>query len=117
MTHPVEPYQAQASVVDASTCPYGNCQFTFPPVPAKKRLRLTSVSAQLGKTADTIVLNGPGELPYFVTKSNPASDFLTQVVSFFYEAGSTPFASVFVGSNIEPTTVVITLVGVLEPAS
>jgi hypothetical protein len=116
MTQPVEPYQAQAAVADASTCPQGQCQFTFPPVPAKKRLQLTSVSAQLGPAADTIVLEG--EVSYFVTKSNPALGYLTQVVSFFYEPGSTPTARVFVGPNYQQhTSLIITLVGVLGPAS
>jgi hypothetical protein len=118
MTQPVEPYQAEAAVADASTCPQGQCQFTFPPVPAKKRLQLTSVSAQLGNAADTIVLEGSGAVSYFVTKSNPALGYLTQVVSFFYEPGSTPTARVFVGPNYKQhTSLIITLVGVLEPAS
>jgi hypothetical protein len=118
MTQPVEPYQAEAAVGDASTCPQGQCQFTFPPVPAKKRLQLTSVSAQLGNAADVIVLEGSGAASYFVTKSNPALGYLTQVVSFFYEPGSTPTARVFVGPNYQQhTSLIITLVGVLGPAS
>ena len=114
MTQPIEPYQAQASIGDASTCPQGQCHFTFPPVPAGKRLQLTSVSAQLATAANVIVLEGNG-VAYFVTKSDPALDYLTSVVSLFYEAGSTPTARVFVGPNYtQHTSLIITLVGVLE---
>jgi hypothetical protein len=78
MTQPVEPYQAQASVADASTCPQGQCYFTFPQVTARKRLQLTSVSAQLGPAASVIVLEGgSGAVSYFVTKSDPALGYLT----------------------------------------
>lgn len=112
MTQPVEPYQAEAVVGDSSTCPQSQCQFTFPQVPAGKRLLLTSVSAQLGPTASVIVLEGNG-VSYFVTKSDPALDCLTSVVSLFYEAGSTPTARVFVPDKTEHTSLIITLVGVL----
>jgi hypothetical protein len=110
-----DPYQAQAGIADASTCPQGQCYFTFPPVPAGKRLKLTSVSAQLGDASDVIVLEGAGAADYFVSKCDPALGYLTQVISFFYEAGSTPTARVFVGPNYtEHTSLIITLVGVLE---
>lgn len=110
-----DPYQAQAGIADASTCPQGQCYFTFPRVPAGKRLKLTSVSAQLGDASDVIVLEGAGEVNYFVSKCDPALGYLTQVISFFYEGGSTPSARVFVGPNYtEHTSLIITLVGILE---
>jgi hypothetical protein len=112
MTQPVEPYQAQAVVGDSSKCPQSQCKFTFPKVPAGKRLLLTSVSAQLGPS-DVIVLEGNG-VSYFVTKSAPALGCLTSVVSLFYEAGSTPTARVFAPDKTQHTSLIITLVGVLQ---
>lgn len=118
MAHTADPYQAQAAVGDASKCPQGQCYFSFPQVPEGKRLKLTSVSAQLGDAADVIVLEGAGEVAYFVTKCDPALGYLTQVISFFYEAGNTPTARVFVGPNYtEHTSLIITLVGILEATS
>jgi hypothetical protein len=110
-----DPYQAQAGIGDASTCPQGQCYFTFPRVPAGKRLKLTSVSAQLGDASDVIVLEGADNVNYFVSKCDPALGYLTQLISFFYEEGSTPSARVYVGSNYtEHTSLIITLVGILE---
>lgn len=113
-----DPYQAQAGIADASTCPQGQCYFTFPRVPAGKRLQLTSVSAQLGDASDVIVLEGADGVDYFVSKCDPALGYLTQMVSYYYEAESTPTARVFVGPNYkEHTSLIITLVGVLEKTS
>jgi hypothetical protein len=118
MAHAADPYQAQAGIGDASTCPQGQCYFTFPQVPVGKRLKLTSVSAQLADASDVIVLEGAGEVAYFVTKCDPSLGYLTQVVTFFYEAGDTPTARVFVGPNYtEHTSLIITLVGILETTS
>ncbi|MFM1727197.1 hypothetical protein ABI214_08070 [Prescottella soli] len=113
MAQAAEPYQATAAVGDSSTCPGAQCHFTFPPVPAGKRLQLTSVSAQLGSVADSLVLEGNG-LSYFVTKSHPDLSYLTTLVSLFYEAGSTPTARVFAPDTTKHTSLIITLVGILE---
>ena len=94
MSQSVEPYQATAVVGDSATCAGGQCQFTFPTVPAGKRLLITSVSAQLGQTHDTIVLEGNG-VSYFVTKTHPDLGNVTAPVSLYYEPGSTPTARVF----------------------
>jgi hypothetical protein len=111
-----KPYQAQASVVDASTVQGGQCYFNFPQVPAGKRLRLTSVSAQLGSAANDLDLQSGG-VAYFVTKADPASAFLQSKVSFYFEPKSTPVAHVFVGPNYtQHTSLIVTLVGVLETA-
>jgi hypothetical protein len=109
-------YQAQASIADASTAPGGQCYFNFPQVPDGKRLRLTSVSAQLGPAANDLDLQS-GAVAYFVTKADPASSFLQSVVSFYFEPKSTPVAHVFVGPNYtQHTSLIVTLVGVLETA-
>jgi hypothetical protein len=109
-------YQAQTSIADASTAPGGQCYFNFPQVPDGKRLRLTSVSAQLGDAANDLDLQSDGVF-YFVTKADPSFGFLQSVVSFYFEPKSTPLAHVFVGPNYtQHTSLVITLVGVLETA-
>jgi hypothetical protein len=111
----VVPYQYEADVADSSTCPYSQCYFTFPTVPRGKRLQLTSVSAQLGRYMNTIVLEGNG-VTYFVTTPDPDGSNLTVPVSLFYEPGRTPTARVFTGNGTYSATLVITLVGVLDPA-
>ena len=113
MSHSIEPYQAKAIVADSATCPGGQCQFTFPTVPAGKRLLITSVSAQLGRTHDTIVLEGNG-VSYFVTKTHPDLGNVTAPVSLHYEAGSTPTARVFAPDTTQHTSLIITLVGELH---
>jgi len=113
MSQSVEPYQAMAVVGDSATCPGGQCQFSYPTVPAGKRLLITSVSAQLGQTYDTIVLEGNG-VSYFVTKTHPDLADVTAPVSLYYEAGSTPTARVFAFDQTQHTSLLITLVGELH---
>ena len=109
-------YQAQAGIADASTVPGGQCYFNFPPVPDGTRLRLTSVSAQLGSAANDLDLQSGG-VAYFVTKADPALGYLQSMVSFYFEPNSTPVAHVFVGPNYtQHTSLILTLVGVLETA-
>ncbi len=113
MSQSVEPYQAMAVVGDSAACPGGQCQFTYPTVPAGKRLLIRSVSAQLGQTYDTIVLEGNG-VSYFVTKTHPDLGDVTAPVSLYYEAGSTPTARVFAFDQTQHTSLIITLVGELH---
>jgi hypothetical protein len=109
-----EPYQATAVVGDSATCVDSQCRFTFPTIPAGKRLLVTSVSAQLG-AHDTIVLEGIGnDVTYFVTKTHPDLGYLTAPVSLYYEAGSTPTARVFAPDTTQHTSLLITLVGELH---
>jgi hypothetical protein len=112
MSQSVEPYQAMAVVGDSATCAGGQCQFTFPTVPAGKRLLITSVSAQLGQN-NTIVLEGNG-VSYFVTKTHPDLGDVTAPVSLYYEPGSTPTARVFAPDTTQHTSLIITLVGELN---
>ena len=107
-----EPYQATAVVGDSTTCTDSQCHFTFPTVPAGKRLLITSVSAQLGPSYTPIVLEGNG-VSYFVTKTHPDLSYLTAPVSLYYEAGSTPTARVFAPDTTQHTSLLITLVGEL----
>ena len=106
--YPWKPLEA-----DSATCPGSQCQFTFPTVPAGKRLLITSVSAQLGQTHDTIVLEGNG-VSYFVTKTHPDLDYVTAPVRLYFEAGSTPTARVFAPDATQHTSLIITLVGELH---
>lgn len=113
MSQSVEPYQATAVVGDSATCPGSQCEFTFPTVPPGKRLLITSVSAQLGQTHDTIVLEGNG-VSYFVTKTHPDLGNVTAPVSLYYEDGSTPTARVFAPDPAQHVSLIITLVGELH---
>jgi hypothetical protein len=109
-----EPYQATAVVGDSTTCSDNQCRFTFPTIPAGKRLLLTSVSAQLG-AHDFIVLEGIGnDVTYFVTKNHPDLMYVTAPVSLYYEPGSTPTARVFSPDTMQSTSLIITLVGELH---
>lgn len=110
-----EPYQAQSGIADSATCPNMQCYFTFPMIPAGKRLQLTSVSAQLGRVSNTIVLEGGG-VAYFVTKSHPDLGTLTTPVSLFYGPGTTPSARVFAPDTSLHTSLVVTIVGELSAA-
>lgn len=113
MSPSVEPYQATAVVGDSATCPNNQCEFTFPTVPDGMRLLLTSVSAQLGRTHETIVLEGNG-VTYFVAKGHPDLSYVSAPVSLYYEAGSTPSARVFAPDTTQHTSLIITLVGELH---
>lgn len=115
MSQSVEPYQATASIGDSATCPGSQCEFTFPTVPPGKRLLIKSISAQLGQTHDTIVLEGNG-VSYFVTKTHPDLSYVTAPVSLYYEDGSTPTARVFAPDPAQHVSLIITLVGELRDA-
>lgn len=115
MSQSVEPYQAMAVVGDSSTCQGGQCRFTFPTVPAGKRLLITSVSAQLGRNHDTIVFEGNG-VSYFVTKTHPDLGNVTAPVNLYYEADNTPTARVFSPDTSQHTSLIITVVGELHDA-
>jgi hypothetical protein len=113
MSQSVEPYQASASIGDSATCPGSQCEFTFPTVPPGKRLLIKSVSAQLGQTHDTIVLEGNG-VSYFVTKTHPDLSYVTAPINLYYEGGSTPTARVFAPDPTQHVSLIITLVGELR---
>ena len=89
---------------------------TAPTYSSSLAKRLASVSAQLRDAANALDLQSGGAA-YFVTKAVLASDFLQSMVSFYFEPKSTPVAHVFVGPNYkEHTSLIVTLVGVLETA-
>ena len=110
MSSHLDPYQAEAAVSDSTTCPNGQCILSFPPVPAGKRLVLQSVSAQIGADADQLVLEG-GSASYFVPKADPSLSYLASQVTFYYDAGATPTARIFVGNSTQHTSLIVTLVG------
>jgi hypothetical protein len=110
MSSDLDPYQAQAAIGDSTTCPGGQCILTFPAVPARKRLVIQSVSAQLGPDADQLVLEGSGEA-FFVPKADTNSSFLASQVTVYYDAGTTPTARIFVGNSTHHTSLIVTLVG------
>ena len=108
----LDPYQAMAAIGDSTTCPGAQCVLSFPPVPAGKRLVLTSVSAQLGPVSNELVLEGNG-VSYFVSKSDPNLDYLNSQVTLYYDAGTTPTARIFAPSTTQHTSLIVTLVGYL----
>ena len=110
MSSHLDPYQAQAAIPDSTTCPSGQCVLSFPKVPAGKRLVMQSVSAQLGPSADSLVLEGSG-VAYFVQKSDPNIGDLASQVTVYYGAGTTPTARIFVGTSTHHTSLIVTLVG------
>jgi len=110
MSSDLDPYQAMAAIGDSTTCPDGQCILSFPIVPAGKRLVITSVSAQLGTWANSLVLEGNG-VSFFVPKSDPNIEYLASQVTVYYDAGTTPTARIFVGDSTQHTSLIVTLVG------
>jgi hypothetical protein len=108
----VEPYQAMGG--QNTPCPNDQCIISFPAVPQGKRLVLTSVSAQLGRTISSFVLEGSGVV-YFVPKLDPTTDNVAQPITLYYEPGATPTARIF-ANNTPSTSLIVTVVGHLVPA-
>ena len=108
-----EPYQSMRGIPGSSTCPNAQCQFTFPPVPDGMRLLVTSVSAQVAGN-DALVLEGSG-VTYFVAKANPSASDLNSPVTLFYEAGQTPTARIFAPDTSAHSSLIVTIVGQLDP--
>jgi hypothetical protein len=107
------PYQVTSSIPDSSTCA-PQCIVKFPVVPAKKRLVVTNVSAQLGLSMDSFVIEGNGGA-FFVPKGYPAAGTLAAPVTVYFEAGSTPTARFFVQDATQHTSLIVTFVGYLLP--
>jgi hypothetical protein len=61
-----------------------------------------------------IVFEGNG-VSYFVTTPSRGLGYLTTPVTLFYEPGSTPRARVFAQAPSQQTSLIITIVGTLEP--
>jgi hypothetical protein len=114
MNFALDPYQAMASVSDSTTCPGEQCILSFPTVPAGKRLVITNVSAQLGPSADQLVLEGNG-VSFFVPKSDNAIGYIASQVTVYFDAGTTPTVRIFVGDSRQPTSLFVTLVGYFVP--
>ena len=85
------PYQVTASVADSSTCA-PQCIVKFPTVPKAKRSVITNVSAQLGQSLDSFVIEGNGGA-FFVQKGYPTAGNLDAPIMVYFEAGSIPTAN------------------------
>jgi predicted Ser/Thr protein kinase len=107
----LEPYQATASIGNSATCPNRQCILEFSPVPAGKRLVLTSVSAQLGPAANVVVLEGNDNISYFVPVSDPNLGYLAVPVTFYYDAMTKPTARIFAPNPTQTTSLIVTIVG------
>jgi hypothetical protein len=109
----LNPYQKQGSIGDSATCS-PQCIINFPIVPAGSRLVLTNVSAQLGASNDTFVIEGNGA-SYFVPKGYPTASYLNAPLTVYFEPGSTPTARFYVPNATEHTSLIVTFVGYLVP--
>jgi len=110
----VVPYQHEAAIADSSSCA-PQCHFTFPTIPEGQRLVITHISAQLGPTIDTLLLEGNGTT-LFVPKANSSGSYLGAQVTYYVEPGSGPTARVFQPNSAEHTSLIIDIVGHLVPA-
>jgi hypothetical protein len=113
----VTPYQVGQTIADSSTCA-PQCTLRFTEVPQGQRLVITHVSAQVSPAISVIILEG-GNGTLFVTKPYRAASNLSAQTTFYYEAGQTPSARMYVpdtsDDTIGHTTLIVTLVGHLIP--
>ena len=111
------PYQVEQSIADLSTCA-PQCVLRYAEVPKGQRLVITHVSAQLSPTIPVVILEG-GNGTLFVTKPYKAARHLSAQTTFYYEAGQTPSARMYVpdtsDDTIGHTSLVVTLIGHLIP--
>jgi len=113
----VTPYQVEQSIADLSTCA-PQCVLRYTEVPKGQRLVITHVSAQLSPTIPVVILEG-GNGTLFVTKPYKAARHLSAQTTFYYEAGQTPSARMYVpdtsDDTIGHTSLIVTLIGHLIP--
>jgi hypothetical protein len=108
------PYQATEDIADSATCA-PQCVLDFPQVPNAKRLVITNVSAQLGTSIDSFVIEGNGGA-FFVPKPYPTAGVLAAPVMVYFEPGSIPTARFFVQDATQHTSLIVTFVGFLIPS-
>jgi hypothetical protein len=109
------PYQVTQSIGDSATCA-PQCILVFPTVTSGKRLVITNVSAQLGASLDSFVIEGNGNGAFFVPKPYPTAGVLTAPVMVYFEPGSIPTARFFVQDATQHTSLIVTFVGFLIPS-
>jgi hypothetical protein len=111
------PYQVERTIANPSTCA-PQCSLSYTEVPQGQRLVITHVSAQLSPAISVIILEG-GNGTLFVTKPYRAASHLSAQTSFYYEAGQTPSARMYVpdiGDDIVGhSSLIVTLIGHLVP--
>lgn len=110
----VHPYQVTQSIPDSTACA-PQCILKFPTVPSGARLVIIDVSAQLGLSQDSFVIEGNGGA-FFVQKPYPTASYLAAPVTVYFEAGSTPTARFFVQNTTQHTSLIVTFAGYLVPA-
>jgi hypothetical protein len=109
------PYQVTEAIGDSTTCA-PQCILKFPTVPSGKRLVITNVSAQLGSSLDSFVIEGNGS-EFFVQKAYPTAGNLAAPVTVYFEPSRAPTARFFVQDITQHTSLIVTFVGYLVPAS
>ena len=80
------PYQATEAIGDWATCA-PQCVLDFPRVTNGKRLVITNVSAQLGTSIASFVIEGNGG-EFFVPKPYPTAGVLAAPVMVYFQPGS-----------------------------
>ena len=108
------PYQATEAIGDSATCA-PQCVLDFPQVTNGKRLVITNVSAQLGTSIESFVIEGNGGT-FFVPKPYPTAGVLAAPVMVYFEPGSIPTARFFVQDATQHTSLIVTFVGFLIPS-
>lgn len=112
----VQPYRSTASVANSGTCGGNQCHFHFAAVPAGKRLVVQNVSGQVATAAGTVVFERGLEV-FFVSIPSTAQGFFTQPTTMYYEPGEVPSARIFTGQLTSPSSLIVTVVGMLVPAN
>jgi hypothetical protein len=114
----VTPYQVERAIADLSSCA-PQCILRYTEVPQGQRLVITHVSAQLSPTISVVILEG-GSGTLFVPKPYRAASHLSAQTTFYYEAGQTPSARMYVpdtsDETIGHTSLIVTLIGHLIPS-
>jgi hypothetical protein len=113
----VTPYQVEQTIADSVTCA-PQCILRFTEVPQGQRLVITHISAQLNPAISVVILEG-GNGTLFVTKPYRAANNLNAQITFYYEAGQTPSARMYVPDMSDDTvghsSLIVTLIGHLIP--
>jgi hypothetical protein len=107
------PYQVTEAIGDSTACA-PQCILKFPAVPSGKRLVITNVSAQLGLSNDSFVIEGNGGA-FFLQKPYQTAEYLDALVTVYFEPSSIPTARFFVQDITQHTSLIVTFAGYFVP--
>jgi hypothetical protein len=107
------PYQVTEAIGDSTACA-PQCILKFSAVPSGKRLVITHVSAQLGLSNDSFVIEGNGGA-FFLQKPYQTAEYLDAPVTVYFEPSSIPTARFFVQDIAQHTSLIVTFAGYFVP--